>query len=177
MSKIRQNLALAFLYNRIAIPIAAGALYPVLHTLVLSPMLAAIAMVLNDISVVGNTLLLRRFDLSKYHNKSKEVAEMAKDPVCGMEVEEEKAAGKSEYKGKTYYFCAPGCKKTFDSDPEKYIKEELKKLAEKAETCPLCLRARKQGGIAKWLTKLIYTTILRRRYEAYKQIHGKPPWV
>ena len=63
MSKIRQNLALAFLYNRIAIPIAAGALYPVLHTLVLSPMLAAIAMVLNDISVVGNTLLLRRFDL------------------------------------------------------------------------------------------------------------------
>jgi YHS domain-containing protein len=43
------------------------------------------------------------------------------DPVCGMEVDEETAAGKSEYRGKTYYFCAPGCKQAFDKDPEKYI--------------------------------------------------------
>ena len=46
---------------------------------------------------------------------------MAKDPVCGMEVDEKTAPAKSEYKGKTYYFCAPGCKKAFDSDPEKYL--------------------------------------------------------
>ena len=46
---------------------------------------------------------------------------MAKDPVCGMEVDEKAAAATSEYKGKTYYFCAPGCKKSFDSDPEKYL--------------------------------------------------------
>ena len=46
---------------------------------------------------------------------------MAKDPVCGMEVNEETAAGKSEYKGQTYYFCAPGCKAAFDKDPEKYL--------------------------------------------------------
>ncbi len=46
---------------------------------------------------------------------------MAKDPVCDMDVDE-KAAGTSEYKGKTYYFCAPGCKKSFDEDPEKYLK-------------------------------------------------------
>jgi YHS domain-containing protein len=45
---------------------------------------------------------------------------MAKDPVCGMECDEKTAAAKSEYKGKTYYFCAPGCKKAFDADPEKY---------------------------------------------------------
>jgi YHS domain-containing protein len=38
-----------------------------------------------------------------------------------MEVDEETAAGKSEYRGKTYYFCAPGCKQAFDKDPEKYI--------------------------------------------------------
>jgi YHS domain-containing protein len=38
-----------------------------------------------------------------------------------MEVEEKSAAGKSEYKGKTYYFCAPGCKTAFDKDPEKYL--------------------------------------------------------
>jgi YHS domain-containing protein len=47
---------------------------------------------------------------------------MVKDPVCGMEVEEKTDPAKSEYQGKTYYFCAPGCKKTFDSDPEKYLK-------------------------------------------------------
>lgn len=47
---------------------------------------------------------------------------IAKDPVCGMDVEESKAAATSEYKGKTYYFCAVGCKKTFDKDPEKYLK-------------------------------------------------------
>ena len=39
---------------------------------------------------------------------------MAKDPVCGMEVDEKTAAGKSEYKGQTYYFCAPGCKRAFE---------------------------------------------------------------
>jgi len=47
---------------------------------------------------------------------------MAKDPVCGMEVDEKKAAATSKYKGKTYYFCAPGCKKAFDSNPGKYLK-------------------------------------------------------
>lgn len=46
---------------------------------------------------------------------------MAKDPVCGMDVEIKTASAKSEYKGKTYYFCGPGCKRDFDRDPEKYI--------------------------------------------------------
>jgi YHS domain-containing protein len=47
---------------------------------------------------------------------------MAKDPVCGMNVDEKTAKSKSEYKGKTYYFCAPGCKSTFDKNPAKFIK-------------------------------------------------------
>jgi len=38
-----------------------------------------------------------------------------------MEIDPATAAGKSEYKGQTYYFCAPGCKKAFDADPEKYV--------------------------------------------------------
>jgi YHS domain-containing protein len=46
---------------------------------------------------------------------------MVKDPVCGMEVDEEKAAARSEYKGKTYYFCSKGCRAAFDKDPEKYL--------------------------------------------------------
>jgi YHS domain-containing protein len=45
---------------------------------------------------------------------------MAKDPVCGMQVDEKTAAGKSTYQGKTYYFCSAGCKKAFDEDPAKY---------------------------------------------------------
>lgn len=46
---------------------------------------------------------------------------MHKDPVCGMDVTPESAAGKSEYNGQTYYFCSPGCKKAFDKEPEKYL--------------------------------------------------------
>ncbi len=46
---------------------------------------------------------------------------MPKDPVCDMDVDPAEAAGNSEYKGVTYYFCAPGCKKAFDESPEKYL--------------------------------------------------------
>lgn len=46
---------------------------------------------------------------------------MAIDPVCKMEVDENSAAGISEYNGKKYYFCALGCKVSFDKDPEKYL--------------------------------------------------------
>ncbi len=42
------------------------------------------------------------------------------DPVCKMEIDSEKAAAQSEYKGQTYYFCAKGCRIAFDRDPEKY---------------------------------------------------------
>lgn len=49
---------------------------------------------------------------------------MAIDPVCGMEVDESSAQWTSEYEGKTYYFCAPGCKRSFDKDPEKYLSGE-----------------------------------------------------
>ena len=46
---------------------------------------------------------------------------MAIDPVCKMQVEEAKAAATSEYRGKTYYFCAAGCKRSFEQNPEKYL--------------------------------------------------------
>ncbi len=49
---------------------------------------------------------------------------MAMDPVCNMEVHPETAAAKAEYKGKTYYFCAPGCKVAFEKDPERYLKSD-----------------------------------------------------
>lgn len=47
---------------------------------------------------------------------------MATDPVCKMTVDEQKPAGKSEYQGKTYYFCSPGCKSKFDQNPQAYAK-------------------------------------------------------
>lgn len=46
---------------------------------------------------------------------------MVIDPVCGMEVNDETAAGKSEYRGEIYYFCSPGCKRAFDQNPEQYV--------------------------------------------------------
>ena len=46
---------------------------------------------------------------------------MAKDVVCGMMVDEATAQWKSDYKGETYAFCAPGCKRSYDADPEKYL--------------------------------------------------------
>jgi Cu+-exporting ATPase len=58
MSNIRQNLALAFVYNVAGIPIAAGVLYPSFG-LLLSPIVAALAMALSSVSVIGNALRLR----------------------------------------------------------------------------------------------------------------------
>jgi YHS domain-containing protein len=52
---------------------------------------------------------------------------MAIDPVCKMMVDERKAQYKTEYKGKIYYFCAPGCKKAFEENPEKYAVDVEKK--------------------------------------------------
>lgn len=46
---------------------------------------------------------------------------MAKDPVCGMDVDTKTAQWKSDYQGTTYYFCAPGCKRDFDKEPAKYV--------------------------------------------------------
>lgn len=58
MANIRQNLAFAFIYNAAGVPIAAGALYPTFG-LLLSPIIAAAAMALSSVSVIGNSLRLR----------------------------------------------------------------------------------------------------------------------
>ncbi len=62
MRNIRENLAWAFVYNVLGVPIAAGALYPVFGVL-LSPMIASAAMSLSSVSVIANALRLRRVDL------------------------------------------------------------------------------------------------------------------
>ncbi len=62
MSNIRQNLFFAFIYNAAGVPVAAGVLYPVFG-LLLSPIIAATAMALSSVSVVGNALRLRGMKL------------------------------------------------------------------------------------------------------------------
>ncbi len=52
--------------------------------------------------------------------ESLEERDVAKDPVCGMDVDEQNAAAEAENSGTTYYFCSPGCKATFEKDPAKY---------------------------------------------------------
>jgi len=114
---IKENLGWAFGYNIVLVPVAAGALYP-LWGVLLSPILAGLAMALSSVSVVANSLRLKRF-----HTTSTEEGElaMAKDPVCSMDVDPKKAAAQSNYKGQMVYFCAVGCKQKFDANPEKYL--------------------------------------------------------
>ena len=58
---------------------------------------------------------------------------MVIDPVCGMEIDPKTSAGKSEYLGKTYYFCSMGCKKAFDKEPQKYAGKPNTEPASKSE--------------------------------------------
>jgi Cu+-exporting ATPase len=102
MRNIRQNLFLAFVYNAVGIPIAAGALYP-FFGIRLSPMIAAAAMALSSLSVVTNANRLRRFiptplpetttpravdpvvEIGADHALPAPI--QVTDPVCGMTVD------------------------------------------------------------------------------------------
>lgn len=64
LGNIKTNLWLAFGYNALAIPLAAGLLYPVFG-LLLNPMVAALAMSLSSVSVISNSLRLKQADLRK----------------------------------------------------------------------------------------------------------------
>ena len=67
-----------------------------------------------------------------------------KDPVCGMEVDQAKAAGTSDYQGQTYYFCSKGCKGRFDANPLQYVipsagpvTSEIVSTPSQEYTCPM----------------------------------------
>ena len=46
---------------------------------------------------------------------------MERDVVCGMQVDPARAAGRTDYAGRTYYFCSKGCQQRFEADPAKYL--------------------------------------------------------
>jgi len=126
MRNIRQNLFLAFVYNIVGVPVAAGVLYPIWGVM-LSPILAGAAMAFSSVSVVTNSLRLKKWRSEASAGTRAQLLSprgdqaMAVDPVCKMTVEPAKAAAQSTYRGQTYYFCAVGCKQQFDKEPEKYL--------------------------------------------------------
>jgi Cu+-exporting ATPase len=148
MRNIRQNLFFALVYNAVGIPVAAGVLYP-LFGIRLSPMLAAAAMALSSLSVVGNANRLRRWQPGTIppagnvsvephvqtgpsqagpaveHTHTHEHGAHATDtsgvdPVCGMAVSRDSAAAQRQVGDVTVYFCSAHCAATFDADPAKY---------------------------------------------------------
>ena len=139
MRNIRQNLFLAFVYNGVGIPIAAGVLYP-FFGLRLSPIIAAAAMALSSLSVVTNANRLRRF-----HPEPLPVGATARsvepavevgadpepdptepadvtDPVCGMTVDPATALT-ARHRDQDHWFCSTGCRDTFTANPDQYTAE------------------------------------------------------
>jgi Cu+-exporting ATPase len=145
MRNIRQNLGFAFGYNIVGIPLAAGVLYPAFG-LLLSPMIAALAMALSSLSVVTNSSRLRRFTpkpvaipaaasasnpvveigSSQVHQETPmthhndHAAALVTDPVCGMKIDPATAATTREHEGTTFSFCSTSCANIFDADPHHY---------------------------------------------------------
>ncbi|GCE50977.1 Cu+-exporting ATPase [Thermosporothrix hazakensis] len=60
------------------------------------------------------------------------------DPVCGMTVDPNTARFSSEYQGKTFYFCAPGCKKTFEQNPASFLQQGETEQQGHTCTCGHC---------------------------------------
>ena len=135
MRNIRQNLFLAFVYNGVGIPIAAGVLYPFIGVQ-LSPMIAAAAMAASSLSVVTNANRLRRWRFRPVATGHLEavaelvidvgaaettVPDQVTDPVCGMSFAPGDAADTIIVNGTTYHFCSTKCRDEFAVDSERYM--------------------------------------------------------
>lgn len=74
-----------------------------------------------------------------------------KDPVCGMAVAEETAAGRHQYRGQTYYFCANHCLEKFSTDPERFVTKTDESQPARpvgqsdTYTCPMDPEVRQRG--------------------------------
>src|SRR6266702_2547926 len=147
MRNIRQNLFFALAYNGVGIPVAVGVLYP-FFGIRLSPIIAAAAMALSSLSVVGNANRLRRYrpaplppvtdeiatnplievaadhDIHPHeqhaHHTEATLDARAVDPVCGMSVDPATAAAHRDTTAGTVYFCSTHCAATYDTDPHRH---------------------------------------------------------
>lgn len=78
----------------------------------------------------------------EHHHSNQHNESTVKDPVCGMTVKPETAAGSHEFKGTTYYFCGKGCLDKFQNDPEKYLTDKKEDTDQQAKPgrifiCPM----------------------------------------
>ena len=93
---------------------------------------------------------------------------MAKDPVCGMDVDPAKAAGTTLYKGETIYFCNINCKKKFDADPQKYVKE-IKEDTAIDQICGMTVsKASPKGGTSEYNGETYYfcNPVCKNKFDA-----------
>jgi len=82
------------------------------------------------------------------HRSHLDLAEMAKDPVCGMSVDAASAAHHTHLDGQDFYFCSAGCRAKFDADPPRYLNPPGETPAADATatyTCPMHPEIRRQG--------------------------------
>ncbi|HXH11447.1 MAG TPA: YHS domain-containing protein [Alphaproteobacteria bacterium] len=61
---------------------------------------------------------------------------LAKDPVCGMYINEQQAVAKHEYRGETFYFCSPGCLQEFARNPSRYADHRTPRTIQANERGP-----------------------------------------
>jgi len=84
-----------------------------------------------------------------HDHPAKGASDLAKDPVCGMNVDPHTAKHRHTYKGQTYYFCSAGCRTKFANDPDKYLSPEQRKAEPVPEgtiyTCPMHPEIRQIG--------------------------------
>jgi Cu2+-exporting ATPase len=116
-SKMVQNLWWAAGYNILAIPLAAGVFAGL--GVVVSPAVGAVLMSLSTVIVAFNSQTLRKYEPEGA--KFVIAQPTFKDPVCGMDVDPS-TEYRTDYDGKTYYFCSARCRETFESNPRKYVK-------------------------------------------------------
>ncbi len=119
MSRIKQNIFWAFAYNSVLNPAGCGSSVPV-YRVHIQPGACSVC---NGSEFCDRGIPLPPVEKVYTPCKEREESEvkgMAIDPICKMTVDEKTAKFTSEFKGRTYYFCAPGCKKKFDTDPAKY---------------------------------------------------------